>query len=667
MFPGGNDPAFLRGVALFLFVAAVPCALGQEDADCLLCHGDPGATKQMPDGTTVSMYVDEKTYGNSVHQGIGCIACHADISELPHPETLKAVDCGTCHDESQVYAQSAHGRARSAGDMDVATCVDCHGKHAMLPAKDPLSPVSKRNMPQTCGKCHSDATLVKKHLVSVSKPSEAYLRSAHAKAIASGNEEAAVCTDCHGSHDIQPSQHPASLVARANIQTTCGKCHADKLADFERSIHAKALAAGIRDAPTCVDCHGEHDIEPPQYETSRVAARAVSRSTCPRCHEDETTMTKYGIATHRQASYMDSYHGITSRSGGKVVASCASCHRAHAILPRDDPASTIHTANLVATCGQCHEGATANFAASPVHIVPTDPSQRAIGIVRLVYVWLIVLLIGGMILHNSLLMLRHMAAKFHAELRGPNTHRRFSPGQIVGHFVLMVTFTVLAISGFALRFPDNYWLKLVFFNGASIELRSTIHRWAGAALIALLIAHLLHGAFSRHGRKEALSLLPRLRDARDLLANLRYAIGLSGTQPKYDRYSYSEKLEYWGMMWGSVLMGVTGVCMWFAEDFMRLFSKVFLDVAAAIHYYEAWLAVGTILVWHMYYMILDPQTYPMNWSWITGRITEEDFKERHALEYERELRATRLTPPDEPKPASEPILASTIIDWDQKK
>jgi formate dehydrogenase gamma subunit len=349
------------------------------------------------------------------------------------------------------------------------------------------------------------------------------------------------------------------------------------------------------------------------------------------------------------------------------VASCASCHGAHEILPRDDPASTINAANLVQTCGQCHEGATANFAASPVHIVPTDPGQRATGIVRLVYIWLIVVLIGGMIFHNSLLMLRHMAAKFRAELRGPNTYRRFSPGQTFGHFVLMVAFIVLAISGFALRFPDNYWLKMVFFNGASIELRSTVHRWAGAALIALLIVHLLHGAFSRRGRKEALSLLPRPRDVRDLLANLRYAVGLASTQPKYDRYSYSEKLEYWGMMWGSVLMGITGVCMWFAEDFMQFFSKVFLDVAAAIHYYEAWLAIGTILVWHMYYMILDPQTYPMNWSWITGRITEEDFKERHALEFEREQQEKEPAPPTEPKPASEPMMASTMMDWEKKK
>ncbi len=495
---------------------------------------------------------------------------------------------------------------------------------------------NKHNLAQTCGRCHSDAKLVKKHMVSISEPSESYLKGVHAKAIAAGNDKAAVCSDCHGTHEILPSNDANSPISRAHIHTTCGKCHEKELAEFNRGIHGRALEAGIKDAPTCVDCHGEHDIEPPKSDESSIAAQTISRTTCPRCHENEKTMTKYGVVTHRQASYMDSYHGMAPTTGGKVVASCASCHGAHEILPKDDPASSINSANLVRTCGKCHENATPNFAASPVHIVPTDPGQRVVGIVRLVYIWLIVVVLGGMAFHNVLLMVRHMAVKFREELRGPNAYRRFSLGQTLGHFVLMVSFTVLAITGFALRFPDNYWLKMIFFNGASIEMRSTIHRWAGVVLIVLLLAHMLHSLVSRRGRREILSFMPRLQDVRDAFANLRYTVGLAKTKPQYDRYSYFEKLEYWGMMWGSVLMGITGLCMWFAGDFMRYFSKLFVDIAATIHYYEAWLAVGTIFVWHLYYMIFDPETYPMNWSWITGRITGKHFKAHHGLEYERE-------------------------------
>lgn len=655
---------------VLIFAALVSIAALAEaptDEECMVCHGDPDLTKDLGDGETRSMYLDEKVFAQSIHGGIGCASCHADIAEVPHDPDLKPVDCSVCHAEAEEYTQSLHGKALASGDKDVGGCIDCHGKHDTRASDDPLSMTNPRNLAQTCGRCHSDANLVKKHMVSISEPSESYLKGVHAKAIASGNQKAAVCSDCHGAHTILPSNDANSPVARAHIHTTCGKCHEKELNEFNRSIHGRALVAGIKDAPTCVDCHGEHDIEPPRSESSSVAAQKVSRSMCPKCHEDETIMTKYGITTHRQASYMDSYHGMASSAGGKIVASCASCHTAHEILTKDDPASSINIANLVNTCSKCHEDATANFAASPVHIIPTDPGQRAVGIVRLVYIWLIAVLIGGMVFHNSLLMVRHMAVKFRAELKGPDAYQRFSLGQTIGHFVLMISFTVLAISGFALRFPDNYWLKMVFFNDASIEMRSAIHRWSGAVLIALLAIHILHGLFSRKGRNEVLSLLPRVQDLRDLFANLRYAVGLANTQPRYDRYSYFEKMEYWGMMWGTVLMGITGVCMWFAGDFLKYFSKLFLDIAATIHYYEAWLAVGTILVWHMYYMILDPETYPMNWSWVTGRITEDDYRIRHGIEYEREVEQKDAPSATEREPASDPMMASTLIDRDEKE
>jgi cytochrome b subunit of formate dehydrogenase len=106
-------------------------------------------------------------------------------------------------------------------------------------------------------------------------------------------------------------------------------------------------------------------------------------------------------------------------------------------------------------------------------------------------------------------------------------------------------------------------------------------------------------------------------------------------------------------------MGITGVCMWYAEDFLRYFPKIALDVAALIHFYEAWLAVGTIVIWHMYYMVLDPKTYPMNWSWITGRITEEDFKEHHPEEFER-VTGKPAEDPENPAEKAEPALAGTI-------
>ncbi|GMW01568.1 MAG: hypothetical protein AMXMBFR84_27050 [Candidatus Hydrogenedentota bacterium] len=625
-------PVFL--CAAILFVA--PAASAQEDADCFMCHAEPDITKTLESGVELSMYIDKEVYDHSVHNSIGCTSCHADITELPHPENLAPVNCGTCHAETEEYEASLHGRAMRAGDPDSATCAACHGKHDMRPADDPLSMVHPFNLAKTCGECHSDPAIVKSHMISVAHPSDSYLKSIHAKALFEDNNlEAAVCNDCHGTHNIEPSQDPRSPVNRQNVPQTCAKCHAETVEEFNLSIHGKALAAGIKDAPNCTDCHGEHDIEPSTTDSSPVSLQNVARMTCPQCHEDEKVMSRYGIETMRSASYMDSYHGMASRAGSTVVATCTSCHGVHNILGASDPKSSIHPANLVQTCSSCHKEAGPNFAVGKVHIMPTDPGQKALGIVRIVYLWLIALILGSMILHNLLLMMRHLLAKLFMERRAKDKYRRFNKGEVIGHFLLFISFTVLAISGFALRYPDTWFTQLMFFGDKGLAFRGIVHREAAVLFCFVMGANLLYILLTRRGRGELWALMLRWKDAQDIAANLKYISGLSDVQPKYDRYSYKEKLEYWGLWWGSILMIVTGFCMWFANDFLAHFPKVALDILALIHFYEAWLAVGTIVVWHLFYMILDPETYPMNWSWVTGHITKEDFKERHPIEYKR--------------------------------
>jgi formate dehydrogenase gamma subunit len=627
-------PGKLIAVFVALLVGSF-AAWSVEDADCFLCHNEPGATGTDANGETIPLYIDEEVYSFSVHGSIGCVSCHEDIAELPHPDELQPVNCGTCHEESEIYAQSLHGIELSNGDKDVSGCVDCHGVHDIRPSTDPLSMTNKRNLHETCGKCHSNPALVKSHMISIADPSVAYLKGVHAHALfAEGNDDAASCTDCHGTHNIEPAHHSNSPVNQYNIPETCGKCHADIVAEYSLSIHGEALEAGIPDAPTCIDCHGEHDIEPPSTELSPASRQQISRSTCPRCHDDERVMERYGIVTMRQASYMDSYHGLASAAGSSVVATCASCHGTHNILAVEDPKSSVHKDNLPATCAQCHPGAGPNFADGPVHIIPTDPEQKALGIVRLAYLWLIAIVIGGMIVHNTLLMCRHAFQKLWIEMGDEGTHRRFTTGHTVGHMILTISFVVLAISGFALRYPDTWWARAFFLYSEDMAIRDWIHRVAGLVLVALTIWNVVYSVFFRSGRHDLKKLLPRFSDFTDMVHNLAYNVGLRNDPPKFDRYSYSEKFEYWGLWWGSVLMIITGFCMWYGGLFLQYFPKYLLDIAALIHYYEAWLACGAIVVWHMYYMVLAPDTYPMNWSWITGKITEEDMKERHPLEYE---------------------------------
>ncbi len=606
-----------------------------SDEACQVCHGDPSASAKKPDGRVVSLYVDGGVFAKTVHGPMGCVGCHSDIEEVPHADSLKPVDCTQCHEQAKEYADSLHGKALQDGDQDIGGCLDCHGKHDIRSKTDPLSPTHRMNLAATCGRCHSDATLTKRHMVSVFDPSRAYLHSVHGRIMQRGDPKAAVCTDCHGTHQILPTQDPRSAVNRANVPATCGKCHDKPAREFEDSIHGKALRKGVKDAPNCADCHGEHNIDSPAAATSQVSARAVSRETCPKCHNDEKVMKRYGIATRRQGSYMDSYHGLSTSSSSLIVASCTSCHGVHDILPSSDARASTHKANLPQTCGKCHKDAGPNFAQGAVHIIPASPSQKAAGIVRLIYLWLIGLILGGMLAHNIILFLRSVIAHCMTEARNPDSRQRFTIGQRAGHVVLAGSFIALAISGFALRYPDSWMTLHLFGKDAGLAARGLIHRGTAIVFVALMLVHFLHALLSRYGRRELFAMILVPRDLRDLFHNLGYGLGLASRPPRFDRYSYREKFEYWGLIWGSVIMIVTGFAMWYADLFLRYFPKVVLDVASLIHFYEAILATGSILIWHFYMVIFDPDAYPMNGAWLTGRISNEEFRDRHPLEYER--------------------------------
>ena len=624
-------------VICILLCAGSAAVLAQENAECMKCHSDPHLSKTRADGSVLHLYVDESIYKGSVHGSELCTSCHADIQSLPHPKELKPVDCGACHAEAEIYNKSLHGLSLQRGDKGAASCDDCHGKHDIRKPADPLSSVHPRNLPATCGKCHSDPALVKNHMISVMNPSDSYLKSVHSQTIMRGDLKAATCTKCHGTHDLLSSDDPASKVYHKNIPNTCGTCHPGPKADYEKGIHGQAMAHGIKDAPTCIDCHGEHDIEEPAQQGSSVSKRAQVTATCTRCHDDERIMYRYGIVAGRQASYMDSYHGLASAAGSEVVATCASCHEAHNILPPSDPESAVNVKNLPATCGKCHKEAGPNFAVGAVHIMPTDPGQKALGIVRLIYLLMITVVVGGLIAHNTLLMVRHAATKFKQELGGEGTYRRFTTAMTVGHLVLTVSFIALALSGFALRYPETWWAQLLFHGEQGLAARGFVHRVSALALVAVSLVNAYFLVLTKAGRKELYALTMSFSDIRDVFWNMGYVAGVFKQGPKFDRYSYIEKFEYWGMWWGTLLMIVTGFSMWFVNLFLKFLPKIALDVVALIHFYEAWLAVLTIIVWHLYYMIFDPHTYPMNWSWITGHITLEDMKERHPVEYEREV------------------------------
>lgn len=628
--------AVFIGILSFSFFASPSTAQKLKDADCLTCHGDPTLTTAGPNGATVSLHVDQARFKHSVHgRMFGCVDCHKDVKSLVHENPPQKVSCAQCHaDAATAYAHSAHAKAGKSGSNPAATCEDCHGDaHQIEGGGDPKSPVNHANIPATCGRCHGQKFLMESNGESA-QPFVSYQQSVHGRAVANGSQQAAVCTDCHGTHEILPPSDPKSPISKFAVAATCGNCHTDVANTFNVSIHGQALKHGNSMSPTCTDCHGIHSIKPHTDPNSPVAEQNVSRDICARCHEGVRLSQEFGVPGNRVTSYFDSYHGLAAQGGSVVAANCSSCHGVHDILPSSDPRSTINAANLDATCGKCHQGVTQKFTRTPVHmqdgVRSGDIDSLAVRWVRRIYIALILLVIGAMFLHNAVIW----RSKAVARRRMMNPFMvRMTVNQRWQHLVLLSSFIVLVITGFALKFPDTWFAHTL---GMGEHLRGLIHRIAGVVLIAAGIYHLFYLAAAREGRRLLRDIAPRPRDAFDVWATMRYYLGLSNQKPKFGRFNYAEKAEYWALVWGTALMGLTGVMIWAKVWVGNLLARWWVDVATAIHFYEAILATLAILVWHFYQVFFDPDVYPMNWAWWDGKMPEEHYRHEHELDRENQ-------------------------------
>jgi hypothetical protein len=367
------------------------------------CHGETDLATVDEDGNEVSLYVDLDRFMNSIHGGFSCTDCHADALDIPHADDLETVDCSLCHEDVMgEYGKSIHAEAARAGSRDAPTCSDCHGKHDILPSSDPASRTHPLNLANTCATCHSNPSITKRYRFPITNPLAAYRKSVHGTAVLTEeNFEAATCSSCHGAHDIRPLGDPSSTIYWRNVPETCGHCHGDIESQYTESVHWTAARQGIREAPVCIDCHGEHEVRSPEDPNSPVHPLRVSRETCGRCHASEVISQRYSIAERRVDTFQDSYHGLAIRGGSLEAANCASCHGIHNILPSSDPRSMVYPANLATTCGKCHPNATANVARGPVHLTGDTTPGRVVSFVKNLYVLLIVVVIGGMLLHNA--------------------------------------------------------------------------------------------------------------------------------------------------------------------------------------------------------------------------------------------------------------------------
>ena len=648
-------------VALLALLLPLPAAPASDEG-CFACHGDLELARQRAAGLKPTLAQERAAYQGSAHATLTCAQCHPDVRRLPHTGPAAPVDCAACHNQADIagaYRGSAHGKAVARGDPEAARCLDCHDAGRRTPRghdisleEEAESATYRTNIPQTCARCHGNVELLTKHGISPQHSAQLYLSSAHGQAVAAGNFKAAVCTDCHGSHGVQPATDERAPMARRNVPRTCGACHQPEYGEYLDSIHGRAAATGSQDAPVCTSCHGEHTIRRPEDPASSVYPTKVP-ATCAKCHANEVLNRRYDMPQDRLGTYEQSYHGVASRYGNVKAANCASCHHAHGVLPRSDPRSSISPANLPGTCAKCHPGATANFARGTIHLAITPESSKPVYYVTKAYQWIIILTMAALLGHILLDLWcwlrkerprRRPKAAFNPDPRDQAPSRsgqkerafqRFSYPVLLQHGVLFVCVLLLIITGLPLKYPDSWVTRQLFGIPLGMQLAGFLHRVGAIGLIGVALFHAGYVLLSRDGRYNLKHLIPKVKDVTDVLHNVLYFFGLRPGGARFGRFGYIEKFEYWALVWGSVIMVASGLVLWFFTPVLRLLPELALEIARAAHSWEALLAALSIMTWHFYNVHFCPDHFPFNWLWNDGTITESQLKKRHPLEYEQ--------------------------------
>jgi formate dehydrogenase gamma subunit len=353
---------------------------------------------------------------------------------------------------------------------------------------------------------------------------------------------------------------------------------------------------------------------------------------------------------------MRDFHGLTQRGTAGTSATCADCHDAHHSLPSSHPESRMHISNRGSACGKCHGKTSDTFIMSFTHkAIAVDHGGDIKQLVISIYLIIIFVTIGGMLLHNFVIWLHSVRRKYryqkkHAKIVRMNRLER------IWHWLLLLSFVTLVFTGFALKYPDSVWFKWLYALGLTEAARAGIHRLAAAIMTGLMLFFFGYQVFSRSGRKWWKNMLPRIQDFKDFFANMRYHLGARRRRPRFGIFSYVEKVEYWALMWGTLIMVLSGVILWFPKSLPAGWPNWLIDVARTIHFYEAVLASLAIVVWHFFHTLFRPDEYPMDTSWLTGGLTESEAGERFTA---AAIQAQLPPPPteEEPEPLQVPEWA----------
>jgi predicted CXXCH cytochrome family protein len=552
--------------------------------------------------------------------------------------------------------------------IDPATCLGCHRDH--ISAREFAASVHGVN---ACTSCHVEIIDLPKHMKGETRVAKVQCERCHKKVAAEHlgsihaqrNVRCAVChTEIHSATSWKKDKRV--VVAK------CVRCH-DKHELYSRSVHGKGVAAGNQDSAACHDCHELHATKA-LNSLSLGEARRFHTLVCMKCHSDENMMQRNHVFNVSVKTYMASYHGKNFRLGfPERVAGCSDCHTAHAVLPKSDPQSSLHPANLQKTCGACHKHSNAKFVAYLPHAEYDRDKYPVLYWTFVGMTGLLVSVFAVFWLHTLLWMFRGfvenrekeaLLAEGRALHEIPDGHRhyvRFKPIHIFLHLLVITSFLGLSLTGLPLKFSDQDWARFLISHLGGTSVAGHVHRACAVVTFIYFFAAMLmsvHFLFLRNDIKGNFlqrlfgpdSLCPNFRDLRDVKGMVRWFF-FRGPKPSFERWTYWEKFDFLAVFWGMFAIGGSGLLLWNPEFFAQYLPGWAFNVATIIHSDEALLATGFIFTVHFFNTHGRPEKFPMDFVIFNGQITKyELIEERGDLwaRYERDgiteqFKAARLS------------------------
>ena len=601
-------------------------------ATCLMCHGIAGFGVKQANGQMRSLSVEPGKFEHSVHGSLQCVDCHTNIRQVPHPPTPIVVNCISCHENRWAAAQQAgrtqqfatlgmvvsmihkymesiHARPSPANPAVVsATCYNCHDAHYVYAPGTPVWSAWRLNLPNTCGKCHTQELA-------------AYATSIHGRLVLQAHVPGvATCADCHTSHDIA---NPRLTSTRLVITQNCGNCHQTELQTYLATYHGQVENLGYGYTAKCFDCHGYHTVQLVSDPTSTVYP-ANRLATCRKCHADATP----GFITFEP-------HG-NAHDFRRFPLLWITQHFMTALLIGVFAFFWTHSALWFYRSWK-------------------ERKARAEQQEKEVYydIW-------------------SFKPQPHVDHHGDQPwFQRFPAVWRAAHLIFLLTTMTLVLTGMTVLYSGSFWAPTVALLFGGPQVLATIHHTCAAIFLTVFAIHVVTMVVKLAREKKPFqwfgpdSLVVRWQDFFDILAMFRWFFGL-GPRPQFDRWTYWEKFDYWAVFWGVTVIGGSGALLYFRVPVARVLPGYVFNVATIFHGEEAILAAVFLFTVHFFNNHFRPDKFPLDTVMFTGAVTLEELKREHAAQYERlvesgELEIYRVRPPSPAMARGSRILGFTLI------